>query len=115
LPPLIVRSLYYAHIDHHLIAGAALDPVARPSDLAELNAVLHTFLCRTLGLSNVSLLVPLFVSTGILIAARFLRSVALGPAVLPKLALDTARELAIAGSPTWWSDFLWSLHRLPTA
>ncbi|RDX44988.1 hypothetical protein OH76DRAFT_1305487, partial [Lentinus brumalis] len=121
VPPTILLSLYQARVDPHLVAGCEVALDVRPTALAGLERVQHTYLRRLLGLGPRSQRAPLFSETGVWplrfrrawLAVRYLAYLLRQRPPIPYSALQEAWTLATQGHPSWYSDLRHALRALP--
>ncbi|KAK0447716.1 hypothetical protein EV421DRAFT_1787771 [Armillaria borealis] len=115
------RRIFYGRIDPYLVNGCevVLDVNARTT--ASLEAVLHDFWRRILGVHDKSTVAFLYSETGItplpyrrlLLALRYFRYLLLLPdRHYSHLAVSVALDLACQGKPSWISDLLHVFSRL---
>lgn len=65
LPPAVIRTLYRAHVEPHLIYACEIMLDVRPQSVHLFEVVQNTLFRRLLGLSSRSQLLPLFSETGL--------------------------------------------------
>ncbi|KAF5335890.1 hypothetical protein D9758_017543 [Tetrapyrgos nigripes] len=122
LPPKSTKHLYTALVDCHLIFGCEIVLDITDSAAHHLKKVQHVFFCRILGLSNNSILTPLYTETGIrpicihraTLALSYLRYLLELPHdKLAHVALQSLLILHSRKTPCWLSNLDYILRHLP--
>ncbi len=121
VPAWVLRTLYMAMVDPHLIFGCKVALDVEASLTLPLQKLQHAYIRRLLGLNKRSATSVLFTETGLWpityrraqLALRYLMYIIRDKPALPLAALDEAYLLASSGHASWFSDLYYMLRSLP--
>ncbi|KAJ6519050.1 hypothetical protein C8R45DRAFT_807073 [Mycena sanguinolenta] len=115
--------LYMARVDCYLVSGGELALDTEAESLADLQDVQHLFLRRLLGLNSHSMLAVLFTETGqmpvrirhvLLALGRLIYMLGVEHGRVVKDVMLDSISLCRQGRPSWASDLLLVLRKLPS-